>query len=135
MGFMNTIKQVMKNVANPKEAVEENRDVVDKLVDEKLRQAQDVANQFVGLKVEELREVADSFMGSKVQELKTEALMMVDLLEQRIDAKLDEFEKRLDERLQKELHWKLVGLRWTLIFVLLTTAVGIAYHLIQKAIA
>lgn len=135
MGFFKQVRQVVRNVASPTEAIEENREVVDDLVEEKLRQAQDVADRFVGAKVDELREVADSFMGNKLEELKAEAWMMVDMLEKRIDTKLDEFERRLDERLQKELYWKLIGLRWTLIFVLSTAVIGIIYHLVQRAIA
>ena len=117
MGLFKNVTKMFKNVAHPKEAIEENREVVDDLVREKLNEA---------------RKVADSFVGHKVEELKSEAWAMVDELERRMDVKLDDLERRLDERLQRELYWKLVGLRWTLFFVLLATLVGIGYTLAQR---
>lgn len=117
MGFFRNVQNAIKNVATPGKALEEHREVVDKLVEEKLNAA---------------RDFADNFVGDKVQELKGEAMMMVDMLEKRLDIKLAEMEKLIDERLKKEVYWKLVGLRWTLVFVLITSLVGIGYTLVRN---
>lgn len=117
MGFFGNMREAIKNVATPGKALEENRAVVDRLVEEKLNAA---------------RQFADNFVGDKVQELKGEAMMMVDMLEERLDIKLAEMEKLIDARLKKEIYWKLVGLRWTLLFVLITSGVGIGYTLARN---
>ena len=40
----------------------------------------------------------------------------------------------LESRLQRELYWKLVALRWTLLFVVLMGLVSIAYVLVKRRV-
>ncbi|MCK6439216.1 MAG: hypothetical protein L6Q71_03325 [Planctomycetes bacterium] len=117
MGLLQSIAKALQGIAPHPAQPEADPEHVDKLVAEKLAEA---------------RKVADSFVDQNVQKLKGEAWAMVDELERRLDAKLDQLEKRLDERLKRELYWKLTGLKWTLIFVLLATLVGIGYTLVQR---
>ena len=54
------------------------------------------------------------------------------MIEARIDAKLAEIEQKLEARLQRELYWKLIGLRWTLLFVVLMAVVSLVYVILRR---
>ena len=89
-------------------------------------------DEYVRQKMEEARLVAGGLAEETLQRVKSEATLFLDVIEGRIDAKLAEIERKLEERLHRELYWKLVGLRWTLIFVVLMAVVSLAYVVLRK---
>jgi len=128
-GFIGAVKSVAGMVGKgpvnpdlradtPAKPVSDEESLAAKLLDEKIVQA---------------RHAADSFVDANLEKLKAEAWLMVDMPEKRLDSKLEEFERRLDQRLEKEIYYKLVGLRWTLIFVLIVSLIGIGYKLIVSS--
>jgi hypothetical protein len=54
------------------------------------------------------------------------------VIEARIDEKLAEIEQKLEARLQRELYWKLVALRWTLLFVVAMACVSLGYLILKR---
>ncbi len=84
-------------------------------------------DEYVSEKAEEAREMAEEFRAETLAQVKTHAFELLDITEQRIDKKLAEIEKMLDDRLQQELRMRLRAMIWTLAFVLLMAIVSIIY--------
>lgn len=84
-------------------------------------------DEYVNEKAEEARAMAEQFRADTLQQVKTQAFELLDITEQRIDKKLNEIEKLLDERLQQELKMRLRAMIWTLAFVLLMAIVSMIY--------
>jgi hypothetical protein len=84
-------------------------------------------DEYVNEKAEEARAMAEQFRADTLSQVKTQAFELLDITEQRIDKKLAEIEKLLDERLQQELKMRLRAMIWTLAFVLLMAIVSMIY--------
>jgi len=84
-------------------------------------------DEYVNEKAEEARAMAEQFRSDTLAQVKTQAFELLDITEQRIDKKLAEIEKLLDERLQQELKMRLRAMIWTLAFVLLMAIVSMLY--------
>ncbi|CAG0982176.1 hypothetical protein PLCT2_01974 [Planctomycetaceae bacterium] len=84
-------------------------------------------DEYVNEKTEEARAMAEQFRADTLSQVKTQAFELLDITEQRIDKKLAEIEKLLDERLQQELKMRLRAMIWTLAFVLLMAIVSMVY--------
>ena len=82
---------------------------------------------YVSEKAEEARVMAEQFRAETLAQVKTHAFELLDITEKRIDKKLGEIERMLDERLQQELRMRLRAMIWTLAFVLLMAIVSIIY--------
>jgi hypothetical protein len=89
---------------------------------------------YVNQKLGEARQLAGGLAEETLQKARSEAQAFLDLIEKRIDQKLLEIEKLLEARLQREIYWKLVALRWTLLFVVLMSVISLAYLLLRKQI-
>ena len=89
-------------------------------------------DEYVRQKMVEARTVAGGLAEETLQKVKSEATLFLDVIEARIDAKLAEIEQKLEARLQRELYWKLVALRWTLLFVVLMSVVSLAYIVLRR---
>jgi hypothetical protein len=96
--------------------------------------AKEEVDAYVKQKLDEARVLAGGLAEETLQKAKLEAQLFLDLVEKRIDQKLDEIERMLESRLQRELYWKLVALRWTLLFVVLMGLVSIAYVLVKRRV-
>ena len=84
-------------------------------------------DEYVNEKAEEARAMAEQFRADTLSQVKTQAFELLDITEQRIDKKLSEIERLLDERLQQELKMRLRAMVWTLAFVLLMAVVSMLY--------
>jgi hypothetical protein len=84
-------------------------------------------DEYVNEKAEEARLMAEQFRSDTLSQVKSQAFELLDITEQRIDKKLVEIEKMLDERLQQELKMRLRAMIWTLAFVLLMAIVSMIY--------
>jgi hypothetical protein len=82
--------------------------------------------------MQEARSLAGNLAEEALQKARLEATTFLDVVERRIDEKLNEIERLLEARLQRELYWKLVALRWTLIFVVAMSAVSLLYLWIKQ---
>jgi hypothetical protein len=103
------------------------------LVDSDLgKAAKQHVDEYVRQKMEEARTVAGGLAEETLQKVKSEATLFLDVIEARIDAKLAEIEQKLEVRLQRELYWKLIGLRWTLLFVVLMAVVSLVYVILRR---
>jgi tetrahydromethanopterin S-methyltransferase subunit G len=103
------------------------------LVDSDLgKAAKQHVDEYVWQKMEEARTVAGGLAEETLQRVKSEATLFLDVIEARIDAKLAEIEQKLEVRLQRELYWKLIGLRWTLLFVVLMAVVSLVYVILRR---
>lgn len=93
--------------------------------------AREEVDSYVKQKLDEARVVAGGLAEETLQKAKLEAQIFLDAIEKRIDEKLAEIERLLEARLQRELYWKLVALRWTLLFVVAMSAVSLGYLLLK----
>lgn len=91
------------------------------------RAAKDEVDAYVEAKLKAARELAGGLADETLQKARAEAAAFLDVLEKRIDLKLAEIERLLEARLQREIYWKLVALRWTLAFVVLMALVSLLY--------
>jgi len=89
-------------------------------------------DEYVRQKMDEAKSVAGGLAEETLVRVKSEATLFLDVIEARIDEKLVEIEQKLEARLQRELYWKLVALRWTLLFVVVMAAVSLAYLLLKR---
>lgn len=125
MGFFDGVRQLrdgFRLLRDPK-----------KLIDSDLgKVARQTVDDYVRAKMEEAKSVAGGLAEETLQKVKSEATLFLDVIEARIDEKLAEIEAKLEDRLQRELYWKLVGLRWTLLFVVLMSAVSIVYVVVRR---
>ena len=96
--------------------------------------AKEEVDAYVKQKLDEAKVLAGGLAEETLQKAKVEAQLFLDLVEKRIDQKLDEIERMLEARLQRELYWKLVALRWTLLFVVLMALVSLAYVLVKRRV-
>lgn len=87
---------------------------------------------YVSQKLGEARQLAGGLAEETLQKARAEAQAFLDLIEKRIDQKLVEIERLLEARLQREIYWKLIALRWTLLFVVLMSAVSLGYLLLRR---
>lgn len=87
---------------------------------------------YVREKLDEAKVLAGGLAEETLQKVKIEAQLFLDVIEKRIDQKLVEIERLLEERVKRELYWKLVALRWTLLFVVLMAVVSLAYLIVKK---
>ena len=94
--------------------------------------AREEVDAYVKQKLDEAKVLAGGLAEETLQKAKLEAQLFLDVVEKRIDQKLDEIERMLEARLQRELYWKLVALRWTLLFVVLMALVSLAYVLVKR---
>jgi transcription termination factor NusB len=94
--------------------------------------AKEEVDAYVKQKLDEARALAGGLADETLQKAKNEAQLFLDVVEKRIDAKLAEIEALLEARLQREVYWKLVALRWTLLFVVLMAVVSLAYLTLER---
>ena len=94
--------------------------------------AREEVDSFVRAKLDEARAIAGNLADQTLDKVKVEALMFLDVVERRIDQKLAEIEELLEQRVQRELYWKLVALRWTLLFIVLMSLISLAYLMLKK---
>ena len=96
------------------------------------RAAKDEVDAYVAQKLAEAKSLAGGLAEETLQKAKAEAAVFLDVVEKRIDQKLLEIERMLEVRLQRELYWKLVALRWTLLFVVVMTLVSLGYLIVKR---
>jgi len=123
---------LLDGVRKLKEGLELLRDPKALLSNDVGKVAKEEVDAYVKRKIDEARVVAGGLADETLQKVKLEAKIFLDLIEKRIDDKLEEVEKLLEARLQRELYWKLVALRWTLLFVVLMALVSLAYLLVKQ---
>ncbi len=117
-----------------KEGLDLFRDPKALLKSEAGKAAKEEVDAFVKQKLDEAKALAGGLAEETIQKAKLEAQLFLDVIEKRIDDKLADVEKMLEARLQRELYWKLVALRWTLLFVVLMAAVSLGYLLLKRHI-
>lgn len=76
---------------------------------------------------------AEEFRQETLDIVQDQAMQLLDITEQRIDRKLQDIEKLLEERLQAELRMRLRALIWTLAFVLLMAIISVLYVWIKRS--
>ncbi len=128
MGLFDGVKKLKQGIALL-------RDPKALLKSEVGKAARDEVDAYVKLKLDEAKALAGGLAEETIQKAKLEAQLFLDLIEKRIDQKLAEIERLLEARLQRELYWKLIALRWTLLFVVLMAVVSLAYLLLKDRIA
>jgi hypothetical protein len=89
-------------------------------------------DDYVRQKMDEAKSVAGGLAEETLEKVKGEATLFLDVIEARIDEKLAEIEQKLEARLQRELYWKLVALRWTLLFVVAMACVSLGYLILKR---
>lgn len=122
LGWWGRMKQRVRDSVSPSGAVANMLQAV----------AQKAADDFVDKKVVEIRATADEFTREKVNEIKVEAHMLISYIEAKIDEKINEIERKLDERIAKEMEWRLRSLILTLVFVFAMTLLSLGYFAIKK---
>ncbi len=90
---------------------------------------------YVNQKLDEARQLAGGLAEETLQKARAEAQAFLDLIEKRLDQKLVEIEKLLEARLQREIYWKLIALRWTLLFIVLSSLISLGYLLLRSRLA
>lgn len=76
---------------------------------------------------------AEEFREETLDIVQDQAMQLLDITEQRIDKKLQDIEKLLEERLQAELRMRLRALIWTLAFVLVMAIISVLYVWIKRS--
>ena len=76
---------------------------------------------------------AEQFRQETLAEVHDNAMVLLDLTEQRIDEKLVEIEQMLEKRLRAELKMRLRAMFWTLVFVLIMAGVSFAYVYVKRS--
>jgi hypothetical protein len=128
MGFLDSIKKLREGLAllhEPKKL----------LTTDVGKAAKDEVDAYVSQKLVEAKSLAGGLADETLQKARGEALAFLDMLEKRIDTKLVEIEKMLEARIQREIYWKLVALRWTLLFVVLMALASLGYLLLRHKVA
>jgi predicted methyltransferase len=128
MGFLDSIKKLREGLAllhEPKKL----------LTTDVGKAAKDEVDAYVSAKLDEARVLAGGLASETLEKARGEANAFLDALEKRIDAKLAEIEKMLEARIQREIYWKLVALRWTLLFVVLMALASLGYLLLRNRLA
>lgn len=74
----------------------------------------------------------DQYLKEVIREAELFFENQMDILEQKVDKKIAEIEKRLDEQIQKELRIKLRILIYTLIIIILVSILSLGYFYIKK---
>ncbi|MBL8840612.1 MAG: hypothetical protein JNL90_03675 [Planctomycetes bacterium] len=120
MGLMDSVKKLRDGLALLK-------DPKALLASDAGRAAKDEVDAYVEAKLQAARTLAGGLADETLQKARAEAAAFLDVIEKRIDLKLVEIEKLLEARLQREIYWKLVALRWTLAFVVLMALVSLLY--------
>ncbi|MEE9311161.1 MAG: hypothetical protein V3V10_01990 [Planctomycetota bacterium] len=83
--------------------------------------------------LDEATERAEQFRQETIDEVHNTAMELLDVTEQRIDQKLKDIEKLLEERIRAELKMRLRALVWTLVFVLLMAMISVGYVWFKKS--
>ncbi len=120
MGLMDSVKKLRDGLALLK-------DPKALLASDAGRAAKDEVDAYVEAKLQAARTLAGGLADETLQKARAEAAAFLDVIEKRIDLKLVEIEKLLEVRLQREIYWKLIALRWTLAFVVLMALVSLLY--------
>jgi hypothetical protein len=115
-----------------KEGVELLRDPKSLLKSEAGKAAKEEVDAYVRQKLDEAKVLAGGLADETLQKARSEAQQFLDVIERRLDLKLLEIERMLEARLQRELYWKLVAMRWTLLFVVLMSLVSLAYVIVKR---
>ncbi len=102
------------------------------LASEAGRAAKGEVDAYVQEKLVEARALAGNLADETLGKARSEAQAFLEIIEARIDAKLVEIEKLLEARLQREIYWKLVALRWTLAFVVLMALISLGYLFLRQ---
>ena len=128
MGLIDSLKKLREGLSLLKEPK--------KLLESDVgKAAKSEVDAYVTQKLDEARLLAGGLAEETLQKARTEAQAFLDVIEKRIDQKLVEIEKLLETRLQREIYWKLVALRWTLLFVVLMSAVSLGYLLLRARLS
>ena len=125
MGVFDSLKKL-------RSGIELLRDPKALLQSEAGKAAREEVDAYVKQKLDEAKALAGGLAEETIQKAKLEAQLFLDVIEKRIDEKLEEIEKLLDARLQRELYWKLIALRWTLLFVVLMALVSLIYLVVKR---
>jgi hypothetical protein len=125
MGLLDRVKKL-------KSGLELLRDPAQLLKSDVGKAAKAEVDAYVKQKLDEAKALAGGLAEETLQKAKFEAQLFLDVIERRIDEKLVEIEKLLEARLQRELYWKLVALRWTLLCVVMMALVSLAYLLVKR---
>ena len=125
MGVFDSLKKL-------KSGIDLLRDPKALLQSEAGKAAREEVDAYVKQKLDEAKALAGGLAEETIQKAKLEAQLFLDVVEKRIDEKLEEIEKLLDARLQRELYWKLIALRWTLLFVVLMALVSLIYLVVKR---
>ena len=125
MGLLDGVKRLREGIGLL-------RDPKGLLQSEAGKAAKGEVDAYVREKLEEAKVLAAGLADQTLEKAKGEAQLFLDVVEKRIDAKLEEIERLLEARLQRELYWKLVALRWTLFFVVLMALVSLGYLFLKQ---
>lgn len=77
----------------------------------------------------------DQYLKEALKEAELFFASQMSLLEKKVDVKIAEIEKRLDEQIQKELRIKLRILIYTLITIILASLLSLGYFYIKKVLS
>ena len=128
MGLIDSVKKLREGLSLLKEPK--------KLLESDVgKAAKGEVDAYVARKLDEARQLAGGLADETLQKARSEAQAFLDVIEKRIDQKLVEIEKLLEVRLQREIYWKLVALRWTLLFVVLMSAISLGYLLLRSRLS
>lgn len=125
MGLLDSVKKLREGLSLLKEPKK-------LLATDAGKAAKDEVDAYVSKKLDEARALAGGLAEETLGKARDEAHQLLDAIEKRIDAKLVEIEKMLEARVQREIYWKLVALRWTLLFVVLMALASLGYLLIRR---
>lgn len=132
MGLLDKFKTGMRTLRVPKLLREPGTVIKETVVKSVTGTAKEQVDAYVNQKLTQAKSMAAGLADETIEKVKLEATIFLDVIEKRIDEKIESLERKLEERLQRELHWKLVGLRLTLIFVVVMSLVSLAYFILKK---